>query len=255
MPPHRDIMIRLLGALEVRRPNGSSVGSDEWRTGKTMDLLRILALGDGRPVSISSIIDKLWPGVSEDKARASVRTASSQIRKTIGTNCVVRQNGSLILMGAWVDAIQFREAARLAQRAARAAQYTRTIELTESAERLYQGDFHAHNDGSAWAMAERNQLRQTRRVMLCDAGDAANSLGDHHVALEFAGSAAQIDLTSEAAHRALMVAYAGLGETASALRVFEECRAHLAEELGADPSAQTQQLHLRLLRGELALND
>jgi SARP family transcriptional regulator, regulator of embCAB operon len=220
-----------------------------------MDLLRILALGNGRPVSISSIIDKLWPGVSEDKARASIRTASSQIRKTIGTNCVARQNGSLVLLGAWVDAIQFREAAGLARGAARLAQYSRTIELTQPAERLYQGDFHAHNDTSAWALAERNELRQTRRVMLCDAADAAIALGDHHVALEFAGSAVRIDPTSEAAHRALMLAYAGLGETASALRVFEECRAHLAEELGADPSAQTQQLHVRLLRGELALND
>ncbi len=46
-----------------------------------------------------------------------------------------------------------------------------------------------------------------------------------------------------------MRAHAELGEIGSALRVFEAYRARLAEELGADPSPQTTQLHLRLLRG------
>jgi DNA-binding SARP family transcriptional activator len=34
-----------------------------------------------------------------------------------------------------------------------------------------------------------------------------------------------------------------------ALRVFETFRRHLAEELGADPSHQTRELHLRILQG------
>jgi DNA-binding SARP family transcriptional activator len=46
-----------------------------------------------------------------------------------------------------------------------------------------------------------------------------------------------------------MQAYAELGEVGSALRVFETYRSHLAEELGADPSPQTRELHLKLLRG------
>jgi DNA-binding SARP family transcriptional activator len=49
-----------------------------------------------------------------------------------------------------------------------------------------------------------------------------------------------------------MRAHAALGEIGSALRAFEACRTHLVEELGVDPSAQTQALHLRLLRGESA---
>jgi hypothetical protein len=36
------------------------------------------------------------------------------------------------------------------------------------------------------------------------------------------------------------------------LLAFEDCRAHLADVLGADPSPQTQDLHLRLLRGDPA---
>jgi DNA-binding SARP family transcriptional activator len=252
MPPHSEIQIRLLGTLEVRRPDGTIVRPDEWRTGKSIDLLRILALSHPRPVHMSSVIDKLWPGVSLDRARASVRTAASHVRRAVGVNCVQRQNGNLLLCDTWVDVVQFMESARLAQRAARAADHQRTVELAQLAERVYGGDFHAHNDESEWAVAERNELRHARQVMLCNAAEAALSLGSYSTALDFAESAVLIERTSEAAHRALMLAYAGLGETAGALRTFEACRTHLAEELGADPSAQTQAVHLRVLRGELA---
>lgn len=249
MAPQSDIRIRLLGELEVQRPDGSLVGWDELRTGKTTDLLRILALNNAHPVRASSVIEKLWPAVGLDRARASLRTASSQIRHATGVNCIVRQNGALQLRGAWVDANRFLDIAHFVHVAANGAHHARTLDLTRAAERLYRGDFHAHDDESPWARAERDHFRETRRVMLCDAAEAALELGRHSEALELARNAVGIDPTSEAGHRAQMRAHAGLGEVGSALRVYEECRARLAEELGADPSAETRALHLHLLRG------
>jgi DNA-binding SARP family transcriptional activator len=252
MQPQRDIRIRVLGELEVQRADRSFVERHEWRTGKTMDLLRILALNNGRPVRMTSVIDKLWPNVGMDRGRASVRTAASHIRRAIGENCIVRQNETLLLRAAWVDAIRFEDNARLVHTAAQAARHARVVSLSRAAERLYRGDFHAHNDESPWARAERDHLRHVRRTMLCEAADAAIALGEHDEALGFAESAVRIDPTSETAHRALMRGYAELGETASALRAYEACRTNLAEELGVDPSPQTRELHLRLLRGESA---
>jgi len=250
MPHQRDIRIRVLGELEVHRTDGSVVGWREWRTGKSMDLLRMLALNNGHPVRMSSVIDRLWPNVGPDRARASVRTAASHIRRAIGANCIARQSGSLLLRGAWVDAVRFRDVVRFVHVAAQAGDHARVVDLSRAAERHYRGNFHAHNDDSPWARAERDDLLLTRRTMLCEAAAASIALGRHDEAVEFAGSAVLIDPTSEAAHRALMLGYAELGEIASALRAFEACRVHLAEELGADPSVQTQALHLRLLRGE-----
>ncbi len=252
MHARAQLRIRLLGTLEVRRADGSLVGCDEWRTGKTTDLLRILALNNGRAVRVTSVLDKLWPNVSPDRARASLRTAGSQIRQTTNTNCVVRQNGGLLLTGAWVDAILFLTDARRVHVAAQAARHRRALDLARAAERLYRGDFHAHNDESPWAQAEREHLRQCRRGMLYDAAEAAIALGQYHDAAELASKAVELDRSSEGAHRALMRAHAELGEIGSAMRVYEECRSHLAEELGVDPSSQTQALHLRLLRGESA---
>jgi DNA-binding SARP family transcriptional activator len=252
MPPHPDLRIRILGDLEVQRPDGTIVGCDEWRTGKTMDLLRILALNNGRPVRLASVIDKLWPSVSPDKARASLRTAGSQIRRAAHVNCIGRQNGGLLLQGAWVDARLFLDDARRVQVAAQAGLHERALALSRAAERLYRGDFHAHDDESPWARAEREHLAQSRQRMLCDAAESAIELGRYRDAVVLAGTAVQIDRSSEAAHRALMRAHAELGEIGSALRVFEGFRTHLAEELGADPSAQTRALHMSLLRGDRA---
>ncbi len=52
--------------------------------------------------------------------------------------------------------------------------------------------------------------------------------------------------------RFLMTALATLGRQADALRCYERIRARLADELGVDPSADLQSIHVRVLRCEIA---
>lgn len=252
MHDQRHVRVTLLGALEVVRADGSTVSADEWRTGKTMDLLRILALNNGRPVRSASLIEKLWPNATPEHGRGSLRTASSQIRRALHAQCVVRQPEGLILEGAWVDAIAFVEETRRVSVAAREGQHAQVVEITRAAERLYAGDFHANDDESEWAIAERDHLIRARHEMLCAAATSALELRAARDALELATTAVRTDRSSETAYRLLMRAHAEAGEIGSALRVFETYRARIAEELGADPSPQTRELHLRLLRGHSA---
>jgi DNA-binding SARP family transcriptional activator len=249
MQAHTDIRIHLLGELQVLRPDGSVVAADDWRTGKTMDLLRLLALSDGRPVRPDALIDKLWPNTSLDRARASLRTACSHIRRAVQTNCVVRELQGLVLQDAWVDAVEFVDHARRVQAAAFDAEHAQVLALARSAERFYRDTFHAFDDDSEWARTERDHLERTRHEMLCAAAAAALELQLFREAADFASCAARSDHTSETAHRHLMRAHAGLGEVGGALRVYESYRTHLVEELGAEPSPQTRELHLQLLHG------
>ncbi|WP_134741388.1 bacterial transcriptional activator domain-containing protein [Nocardioides sp. 503] len=249
MRPQNNIKIEVLGELVARRCDGTIVGHDEWRTGQTRDLLRILALNNGRRLRRASVAEQLWPNVSLDRARASLRTAGSQIRSALGSDCLVRHGDGFALEGVWVDVAVFQEDARRVYSLTRVGRHKRALCLAQAAERLYRDDFHAHDDESPWARTEREHLRRMRMVMLCQAAESANAIEDYPRAVALADTAVTIDPTSEAARRALMVGHAGLGEIGSALRVFEELRAHLAEDLGADPSAQTKELHLRLLRG------
>src|SRR2546429_9747467 len=73
-----ELEIRLLGPLRVRRSDGTEVDPREWRTGKTADLLRLLAVRSGQPVPVDTILEALWPRVDPQEGLASPRTAGSQ---------------------------------------------------------------------------------------------------------------------------------------------------------------------------------
>ena len=252
MDSYDTVRIRVLGGLTVQRADGSWVDAEEWRTGKTMDLLRLLALENGRPVRPQALIEKLWPDSAPERARGSLRTASSQIRRTVRTNCVVRHPDGLILQGAWVDVLEFRQQARRVALAAQAGLHTQALAIARLAETLHRGDFTAYDDDATWAIAVRERVMFLRHDMLCDAAASALTLGLPREAAGYAYLAVRVDRVSERAHRLLMAAHAELGEVATALRLFERHRARLADELGADPSPQTRDLHLKLLRGEPA---
>lgn len=243
------VLVRLLGGLEVVRRDGTVVPPAAWRTGKTMDLFRMLALADGRPVRARALTDALWSTASPEHAGGSLRTAASQIRRAVEADCVVRHPEGLVLEGTWVDVAVYRDHARHARLALLDDRLVDVLDHTRRAETLWAGDLSAHDETAAWARAERSALRGLRSVMLADAAEAALRTGALREAVDLAQRAIAVDPGAEAVHRTLMTAYAELGETAAALRTFEGYRRQLAEELGADPSPQTRELHLRLLRG------
>ena len=241
------VEIRLLGSLRVRRGDSSVVDAAEWRTGKTLDLLRLLALDADQPVRIDSLLEKLWPDVDEARGRASLRTAASQIRRTLRTDCVARRLGGLVLTNAWVDVTAFRDLAVEARVSRRDGDHARVVGLAREAEAIYLGDFEAHDGGSSWAVETRESLAAMRRSLLTDAAESAVELSWMRDAVDLAESAISADPYSERAYRSLMRAFAGLGETDSALRVFNDLRTVLADELGVAPSRQTTALQMGIL--------
>lgn len=238
----------LLGGLAVTRADGSTVDPGAWGTAKTMDLLRILALEHGRTVRSDTIIGLLWPQADPSHGRGSLRSAASRIRVAIGSDCITRHHGDLSLVRADVDVDELRRLAVAVRQSSTRLAWEETMLLTEAAESLYRGDFHASDDDSSWAVFAREELRGLRLRVLADATRCALETGRFRDALDLARTVVLLDPSSETAHRDLMRAHAELGEIGKALRVFESYRAVLAEELGIDPSRVTRDLHLRLLQ-------
>jgi hypothetical protein len=131
-----------------------------------------------------------------------------------------------------------------------AGEFAAGYELAREADRLVRGEFTAHDDGADWAHSERRALSNRHQVLLCDASESAAALGLGHEAVDFASRASTLDPFSERASRLLMQAHADVGELSLALREYERCRTLLSEELGIDPSAQTRDVHLALLRSQ-----
>ena len=242
------IVIRLLGQMVVLRRDRSTVGGHEWRTGKTMDLLRLLALQAGRPVRTQMLIDRLWPRASPERARGSLRTAASQVRRALHDDCIVREPGTMMLRDAWVDVVAVSSLLLAGRSAALVGNAEVVVSRARAMERLYQGDFHAYDDDSDWAVAERDHLLHRRLELLDDAAQSCLIMGRYREALAHAHAVLVVDPTAEGAQRTKMRAHAELGEVGSALRVFERYRRQLADDLGVDPPAQIRDLHLEILR-------
>lgn len=246
---HRGPRVRLLGDLEVRRPDGTLVQAHEWRTGKTMDLLRLLALEDGRPVQVDGLLEKLWPDAPRMRGLGSLRTAASEIRRVLGDPLSVRRHlDGLALPDAWVDVVELRALHSDILQARDSLEHEVVLALVRRARSLYRGPFQAHDATSLWSVEVRDELTVLHLDVLTWGAESANAAAHYREAVEMASTAVRTDPGSESAHRTLMRAYAALGEIGHALRAYESYRRFLATELGADPSVQTQDLHLRLLR-------
>jgi SARP family transcriptional regulator, regulator of embCAB operon len=95
------------------------------------------------------------------------------------------------------------------------------------------------------------QRRQRLRALLVRALDAiaeaylANGEGAH--AVDAAAEVLTLEPFRETGYQRLMRVHSSLGNRAEALRVYEQCRRLLADELGTDPSPETEALYLSLL--------
>ena len=242
------VRIHVLGSLRVQRADGTLVQPREWRTQKTSDLLRMLALAGDEPMRADLVLDRLWPNVPRDRARASLRTAAWTIRHVMQRNCVERTPAGLCLVGVWVDAVECRELAVAARRAVAGRDLDRAVDLALAFEELYRADPHAAEDDAAWIELERLELSQARARILLDGAESAVAAGRYREAVDLAERGVRVDETAERLHRTLMWAHAAMGDIGTALRIYEKHRGALAEELGVDPSRETRELHETLLR-------
>jgi DNA-binding SARP family transcriptional activator len=72
--------------------------------------------------------------------------------------------------------------------------------------------------------------------------------GEHALAVQYATEMIELEPFHETGYRHLMRMHAQMGNRGEALRVFGRCRELFKEELGADPSQETERVFLEILR-------
>ncbi len=151
----------------------------------------------------------------------------------------------------WLDVEEFRGmvSGTLAPHASREAEEDVTLRHLVAATELYADDFltgftlpdcPAFDD---WQFFLREELRRVLASVLQRLVHRYQTLGNVEEALHPARRLLQLDPLEEMAQRQLMQLYAQAGQTAAALRQYEECVRTLDAELGVAPEEETTALY------------
>jgi predicted ATPase/DNA-binding SARP family transcriptional activator len=146
----------------------------------------------------------------------------------------------------WVDWEAAAADVERAERAIRDGDFEAAIVAATDAEAIVGRGF--LTDDCSWVDRQRERLRGLHIRALESTSEAHMLAGNRGRAVAAARRALALDDTREAGYRLLMQALAAVGERGEALRVWERCRVMLVEELGTDPSAETETVYLAILR-------
>ena len=218
-------------------------------------LFAYLVAERGRPVPRDELAEALWgetPPATRDKALTVI---ASKLRAALG-DAGLDGRGLLTAAfgcyrldlpeGTWVDLFAAESSAQDAEEALAAGELDQARAAAESAESLARPPFLPGEDG-AWVEQKRRDLADIRERALSVLADACLRSGAAREAAKWAEELVALSPFREAGYRRLMEAHVAAGNRAEALRVYEQCRQLLAEELGAYPSPETDSIYRALL--------
>ena len=212
--------IRLCGALGMEI-DGRDVTA-ALPAGQARTLLAYLLAHGGGPVNRCDLVDVLWPDRPPREPLAALRPILSRLRRALAPAEIEgRERLRLVLPEPIVVDVD----------AAAGADPRAALELI--------GPGFLPDIDAAWARERREQVEEMRLTAL-------ERVGGEAAARELVARAPY----RESGYRLLMKALAAAGNVAEALRVYEQLRCLLRDELGITPSPELVALHRRLLAGE-----
>ncbi len=214
--------------------------------------LAYLALNPGVSHRRELLSSLLWPDATESNARSYLRQALWRIRKSLESGGINSEDYleisdiSVCLddqSDCWLDANMVLESVR-----------TETVEEIAQVIDLYRGEL-LPGFYNEWVVLERERLQAAYHQKMNLLLERLVQDGQWDQILSYAEKWIQLGHTPEPAYRALMHAYAGLGDLGMVSATFQRCREALDRELGLEPSSETVRLYERIITGETDTSD
>jgi DNA-binding SARP family transcriptional activator/transcriptional regulator with XRE-family HTH domain len=252
----RGLWLTMLGPLEA------------WRDGTPLSLgpparravLGLLVLDPGVLVRRDTIIDVLWRDAPPRTATDLVQAHVSRIRGLLAPSkhaaSISRVLNSvqgayrLILSGNELDLLVFRHLAALAAGAQASGDVMSAAELYDHAIGLWRGDPLADLDVLS-AHLGVTALKQELANVLLRYAEVACVLGQPFRVLPRLQALADAEPLNELAHARLMIALAGAGQQAAAIRIYSDMQSRLDRELGLYPGEELSEAYERVLRQDI----
>jgi YVTN family beta-propeller protein len=260
LPSENPVEFRLLGPLELRGDDGAPIdlGGRQQRL-----IVAYLLLRANQAVSVDSLADALWGEQPPTSAVKSVQVQVSRLRRALGaahgdeTAARLRTSGNgylLLVHPEELDTDRFQRLLEEGRRRLAAGDPASAGATIRDALGLWRGPPLGEFVYSEFAQAEIARLEELRLSALEERFDAELALGRHAAQLADLEAFVVEHPLRERPRAQLMLALYRSGRHAEALRVYEDARRKLAEELGLEPSDTLKRLQRAILEKDPALD-
>lgn len=220
---------------------------------KTLALLAYLFV-TAQPQNREALATLFWPDYDQAGARANLRRDLSRLREAVGDTPLVISRTEVRCnpdSPVWLDTAVFTSHLAAVRQHSHPPEHLcpECLNALTTAVTLYQGDFMTgfslpdSPEFDRWQFFQAETLRQGLAEALQQLIQWHSGQGEFEPGLAYARRWLSLDALHEPAQRQLMQLYAWSGQSAAALRQYQECVHLLQTELGIPPAAETTALY------------
>lgn len=228
--------LSVLGPPELHAPDGDPI---RFRTRKHFALLLFLAVEPPVPHRRTRLASLLWSGADSQEAHHSLATALSLLRGRLGPGAFDTSRGGVRLVpGTIATDLHALE-----------CDVPSNIDAAPLGAFLEDFDIDDALEFAVWKEGQRARLMSLLQLALVSRIEFCRRHGDSRRMEMLAQRLVRVDDLNEEAMRARLETRVIAGDRLGALRLYDQWRARLSDELGATPSTPLDRMAQRLRRG------
>jgi DNA-binding SARP family transcriptional activator len=253
--PVTDLLVNMLGPVEIVRDPTRLLAHDAWPTRRARDIFCFIISRRHHRASKDAIIDTFWGETDFAAVEKNFHPTVSHIRKALNSNQPLKQNFLLYRDGDYqlnsefsyrVDTEEFDRLVNEGENARRSRQFEACIHAYESALTLYRGEF-MQGSYEPWVEEQRTYYREQYLHLLEALAGVAQTAADWPRVMQLSQLIIRDDPFREDIHCMIMRAHAAVGNRGAVKDQFETLKRLLQSELGVEPSAETRKLYQSLI--------
>jgi DNA-binding SARP family transcriptional activator/tetratricopeptide (TPR) repeat protein len=226
-------------------------------------VLGILAMRANRVISRSELVDAVWGHEPPPSAEGGIYTYVAGLRRIIEPGRSPRGQGRILvstgagyvlhLVPGQPDAVAFEQHLSRARQLSKGGDPAGAVTALDAALGLWRGIAFAGVPGP-FAETERARLAELRSTAAEERADVLLALGRHEEVVPDLTAMVADQPLRERMRALLMIALYRAGRQAESLRVFQDGKRVLADELGIDPGVDLTRINQQILSMDPALN-
>jgi DNA-binding SARP family transcriptional activator len=247
--------IKTFGAFEIFR--AAAALEQEGKGKLPMLLLKAIISHGGAGVPKDVLIEDFWRKSSPASAQRNFKVTLHRLRKMLDPSMEKGLGSSYVVLDmnlvslrkelCKTDLDEFLVQCSQGKKVERAGDLDRAIICYRAAIELYRGDFLAEDLYAPWAETRRQELRAMYVEILSRTAELHLTQGSSKKAAEYYKRVIKADSVNEEAYQKLMQIYSNRGMRAEAIKLYDECKRVLGNDLGVKPGELTVSIYKKII--------